>query len=102
MNELNPLEQAVYDLIPRGIENCRKFKDLNTHIDKRSFYYIINSLRRKGKVIGAVRGKHGGYFVATNEEERGIALRQLEAQLKTEMRIVAAMKVSELETVESI
>ena len=54
MNELNPLEQAVYDLIPRGIENCRKFKDLNAHIDKRSFYYIINSLRRKGKVIGAI------------------------------------------------
>ena len=42
MNELNPLEQAVYDLIPRGIENCRKFKDLNAHIDKRSFLSLIH------------------------------------------------------------
>lgn len=102
MNELNPLEQAVYDLIPRGFENKRVFKELNAHLERRSFDHIISALRKKGKVIGAVRGKHGGYFVATNEEERGIALQQLEAQLKTEMRIVAAMKVSELETVESI
>ena len=99
MNELNPLEQAVYELIPRGIENCRKFKDLNAHIDKRSFYYIINSLRRKGKVIGAIRGKQGGYFVATTEEERVIATRQFEAQVKDEMAIVSAMKKAELEEI---
>lgn len=99
MNELNPLEKAVYDLIPRGIENCRKYKDLHSHIDERSFKRIIRALRLKGKVIGAIRGKQGGYFVATNEEERAIATRQFEAQVKDEMAIVSAMKKAELEEI---
>lgn len=99
MNELNPVEQTLYDLIPRGVENRRKYRDLHSHLDERSFYYVINALRRKGKVIGAIRGKQGGYFVATNEEERVIATRQFEAQVKEEMAIVSAMKKAELEEI---
>ena len=97
MNDLTAQEQLVYDLIPRGIENCRKYKDLHSHIDERYFKRIIRALRLKGKVIGAIRGKQGGYFVATNEEERVIATRQFEAQVKDEMAIVSAMKKAELE-----
>lgn len=99
MNELNPLEQAVYDLIPRGMGNAKTYKELHSHIDDRSFKRIINALRLKGKVIGAIRGKHGGYFVATNEKERAMATKQFEAQLKNETKIVTAMKNAELEEI---
>lgn len=99
MDELNPLEQAIYDLIPRGMSNAKVYKDFHSHINERSFKRIVNSLRLKGKVIGAIRGKHGGYFVATTEEERAVATRQFEAQLKNENKIVEAMKNAELEEI---
>jgi len=97
MNELNPLEQAVYDLLPRGIENSRTFKQLNLNIDKRAFFQAINSLRLKGKVIGAIRGRNGGYYVATSETERNMALNQFEAQMINEMKIISAIKKADLE-----
>ena len=67
MNELTNQERLVYDLLPRGIENSRTYKQLNLNIDKRAFFQIINQLRLKGKAIGAIRGKDGGYYVATSE-----------------------------------
>ena len=99
MNELTNQEQLVYDLLPRGIENSRTYKELNFNIDKRTFFQTINSLRLKGKVIGAIRGKTGGYYVATNEAERNMALRQFEAQMINEMKIISAIKKADLEEV---
>ena len=99
MNDLTVQEQLVYDLIPRGIEKCRKYKDLHSHIDKRTFFQTINSLRLKGKVIGAIRGKTGGYYVATTETERNMALRQFEAQMINEMKIISAIRKADLEEV---
>ena len=97
MNELTNQEQQVYDLLPRGIENSRTYKQLNLNIDKRAFFQIINQLRLKGKVIGAVRGKDGGYYVATSEVERNMALRQFEAQMLNEMKIISAIRKADLE-----
>lgn len=97
MNELTNQEQLVYDLLPRGIENSRTYKQLNLNIDRRSFFQVINQLRLKGKVIGAIRGKVGGYYVATTETERNMALRQFEAQMINEMKIISAIKKAELE-----
>ena len=99
MNELTNQEQLVYDLLPRGIENIRTYKQLNLNIDKRAFFQVINSLRLKGKVIGAIRGKTGGYYVATTEIERNMALRQFEAQMINEMKIISAIKKADLEEV---
>ena len=99
MNDLTNQEQLVYDLLPRGIENSRTYKQLNLNIDKRAFFQIINQLRLKGKVIGAVRGKDGGYYVATSEVERNMALRQFEAQMINEMKIIAAIRKADLEEV---
>ena len=99
MNELTNQEQLVYDLLPRGIENSRTYKQLNLNIDKRAFFQVVNSLRLKGKVIGAIRGKSGGYYVATNETERNMALRQFEAQMLNEMKIISAIKKADLEEV---
>ena len=99
MNELTNQEQQVYDLLPRGIENSRTYKQLNLNIDKRAFFQIINQLRLKGKVIGAVRGKDGGYYVATSEVERNMALRQFEAQMLNEMKIISAIRKADLEEV---
>lgn len=89
----------VYDLLPRGIENSRTYKQLNLNVDKRAFFQVINSLRLKGKVIGAIRGKVGGYYVATSEVERNMALNQFEAQMINEMKIISAIKKAELEEV---
>ena len=99
MNDLTNQEQLVYDLLPRGIENSRTYKELNFNIDKRTFFQTINSLRLKGKVIGAIRGKTGGYYVATNEAERNMALRQFEAQMINEMKIISAIRKADLEEV---
>ena len=99
MNELTNQEQLVYDLLPRGIESSRTYKQLNLNIDKRAFFQVINSLRLKGKVIGAVRGKDGGYYVATSEVERNMALRQFEAQMLNEMKIISAIRKADLEEV---
>ena len=97
MDELTNQEQLVYDLLPRGIENSRTYKQLNLNIDKRAFFQIINSLRLKGKVVGAIRGKAGGYYVATTETERNMALNQFEAQMINEMKIISAIRKAELE-----
>ena len=99
MDELTNQEQLVYDLLPRGIENSRTYKQLNLSIDKRVFFQVINSLRLKGKVIGAIRGKSGGYYVATTETERNMALRQFEAQMLNEMKIISAIRKADLEEV---
>ena len=99
MNELTTQEQLVYGLLPRGIENSRTYKQLNLNIDKRAFFQTINSLRLKGKVIGAIRGKAGGYYVATTETERNMALRQFEAQMINEMKIISAIRKADLEEV---
>ena len=99
MNELTNQEQLVYDLLPRGIENSRTYKQLNLNIDNRAFFQVINSLRLKGKVIGAIRGRNGGYYVATSEAERNMALNQFEAQMINEMKIISAIKKAELEEV---
>ena len=99
MNELTNQEQQVYDLLPRGIENSRTYKQLNLNIDKRAFFQIINQLRLKGKAIGAIRGKDGGYYVATSEVERNMALRQFEAQMLNEMKIISAIRKADLEEV---
>ena len=99
MNELTNQEQLVYDLLPRGFENSRTYKQLNLNIDKRAFFQVVNSLRLKGKVIGAIRGKAGGYYVATTEIERNMALRQFEAQMLNEMKIISAIKKADLEEV---
>ena len=100
MDDLTAQEQLVYDLLPRGIENSRTYKQLNLNIDKRAFFQIINQLRLKGKVIGAVRGKDGGYYVATSEVERNMALRQFEAQMLNEMKIISAIRKADLEEVQ--
>lgn len=97
MNELTNQEQLVYDLLPRGIENSCTFKQLNLNIDRRAFSQVVNQLRLKGKVIGAIRGRTGGYYVATNENEREMALRQFEAQMVNEMKIISAIKNAGLE-----
>ena len=97
MNELTNQEQLVYDLLPRGIESSRTYKQLNLNIDKRAFFQVVNSLRLKGKVIGAIRGKTGGYYVATTEKERNMALRQFEAQMINEMKIISAIRKADLE-----
>ena len=99
MDELNPLEQAVYDLIPRGIENSKTRKEMNTHLKDRSFKRIISALRSKGKIIGAVRRKENGYYVATTEEEKEIAIASFEAQPKREMEIASIMRNAELEEI---
>ena len=99
MNELTSQEQLVYDLLPRGIESSRTYKQLNLNIDKRAFFQVVNSLRLKGKVIGAIRGKTGGYYVATTEKERNMALRQFEAQMINEMKIISAIRKADLEEV---
>ena len=97
MNELTNQEQQVYELLPRGIENSRTYKQLSLNIDKRAFFQIINQLRLKGKAIGAIRGKDGGYYVATSEVERNMALRQFEAQMMNEMKIISAIRKADLE-----
>ena len=100
MNELNPVEQLVYDSIPRGIENAKTFKEMNLNLRyKRDFYRIVESLRNKGKIIGAIRSRDSGYYVATNEDEKEQAIVTFEAQPKKELKTASRMRKAELEEI---
>lgn len=97
MTELTRVEQLVYDLLPRGINNAKTFKEMDLHVDKCSFYRIIESLRNKEKIIGAVRMRESGYYVATNEEEKELAIRTYEAQPLKELKTASVMRKARLE-----
>jgi len=59
MTELTIIEQAVLDLIPLSIERKIAIREISSliDIDERSVYEVINSLRKKGIPICAIR--HG-------------------------------------------
>ncbi|HPI99565.1 MAG TPA: hypothetical protein PLN65_01665 [Enterococcus sp.] len=101
MTELTIIEQAVLDLIPLSIERKIAIREISSliDIDERSVYEVINSLRKKGIPICAIR--HGeptnrGYFIATSEEERAEGLASYKAQVVDMSRLIKIIEETDL------
>ncbi len=83
MNQLSKDEKRVLRLIPKGSTNPRPQKELVrlTGFNARKLRLIINELIVKhGIPIGAQYTKPNGYYIVTNEDERGKAIVPLVSQ----------------------
>lgn len=83
MNQLSKDEKRVLRLIPKGSTNPRPQKELVrlTGFNARKSRLIINELIVKhGIPIGAQYTKPNGYYIVTNEDERGKAIVPLVSQ----------------------
>lgn len=83
MNQLSKGEKRVLRLIPKGSTNPRPQKELVrlTGFNARKLRLIINELIVKhGIPIGAQYTKPNGYYIVTNEDERGKAIVPLVSQ----------------------
>lgn len=83
MNQLSKDEKRVLRLIPKGSTNPRPQKELVrlTGFNARKLRLIINDLIVKhGIPIGAQYTKPNGYYIVTNEDERGKAIVPLVSQ----------------------
>lgn len=83
MNQLSKDEKRVLRFIPKGSTNPRPQKELVrlTGFNARKLRLIINELIVKhGIPIGAQYTKPNGYYIVTNEDERGKAIVPLVSQ----------------------
>lgn len=89
-------ERLVWQLIPYGRTNARTHKDLLPSMKRREWCAIIQSLRKKGKLIGASRSGRAGYYKICSEEERRATLAQYQAQVKEELAIIAHLEKADM------
>ena len=83
MNQIKKKKKRVLRLIPKGSTNPRPQKELVrlTGFNARKLRLIINELIVKhGIPIGAQYTKPNGYYIVTNEDERGKAIVPLVSQ----------------------
>lgn len=84
MKHLDKDEQAIYDLLPKGIDRPRPLKELVklSGFKSREVRGIIYRLIVLHHVpIGAQYKRPNGYYVITNNEERQQALAPLTSQI---------------------
>lgn len=83
MKQLSKDEQKILTLIPIGSSNPRSVYDVSrlTGFSRRKIRSIVNDLVVKHHIpIGAKYSKPNGYYIITNEAERGHALVPLISQ----------------------
>lgn len=84
MKHLDKEEQAIYDLLPKGIDRPRPLKELVklSGLKSREVRGIIYRLIVLHHVPIGARYKHpNGYYIITNNEERQQALAPLTSQI---------------------
>ncbi|MCY3031370.1 hypothetical protein [Aerococcus sp. Group 1] len=98
--KLTSLEQELIDILPRGKGNARTARELtklfSCQLSLRVFYGLIESLRKKGILIGASRTDPKGYYLVSDEEEKQHFLAGYEAQVKQELLTLEIMKQASL------
>lgn len=91
MPKLNKLQQAVYDLLPKGAERPRPASEFKTllDIDKRALSVVVNDLIVKYHIpIGSSRNDPTGYYLIETLEELQNAVRPLSRQANAELKRV--------------
>lgn len=94
MEELTPQEKRLITLLPRGKENARNGTYLSRllGIERRSFFSLVEGLRRKGCFIGSSRKNPKGYYLVTSEEEKDHFLASYKAQVKREIETLKILE----------
>lgn len=94
MEELTPQEKRLITLLPRGKENARNGTYLSRllGIERRSFFSLVEGLRRKGRFIGSSRKNPKGYYLVANEEEKAHFLASYKAQVKREIETLKILE----------
>ncbi|MCT7752248.1 MAG: hypothetical protein N4R58_04695 [Lactobacillus iners] len=96
MEELTLQEKRLITLLPRGKENARNGTYLSRllGIERRSFFSLVEGLRRKGCFIGSSRKNPKGYYLVANEEEKDHFLASYKAQVKREVETLKILERS--------
>ncbi|MGM7556960.1 hypothetical protein [Aerococcus christensenii] len=87
-------EQALLNILPRGKENARNGTYLSRllGVERRSFFSLVEGLRRKGCFIGSSRKSPKGYYLVANEEEKNHFLVSYKAQVKREIETLKILE----------
>ncbi|UNM90404.1 hypothetical protein [Vagococcus sp. CY52-2] len=80
---LSTQESSIYEMIPHGLENAKRVKDISTplKLDEREVHNAINSMCHKNIPICSSRKEPFGVYIPLNEEERRIGLVSLTNQV---------------------
>lgn len=92
-------EQIIVSLIPRGAEQPISLAELSrlSGMDGRQLRSLLYHLVTVHHVpIGGLHGAHSGYFIVTNEDERGKALHPLKSQVNELNKRINAIENVEL------
>lgn len=104
MKHLDKDEQAIYDLLPKGIDRPRPLKELVklTGWNSRKVRGTINRLIViHHQPIGAKYERpNNGYFIITNDTERAIALAPLTSQITVMTKRAQVISNAQLESEE--
>ena len=104
MKHLDKDEQAIYDLLPKGIDRPRPLKELVklTGWNSRKVRGTINRLIViHHQPIGAkYEHPNNGYFIITNDKERNIALAPLTSQITVMTKRAQVISNAQLESEE--
>ncbi|MFP7242403.1 hypothetical protein [Pediococcus pentosaceus] len=96
--KLTPLQQAVYNLLPRGSQRPRTQAEIASLIeskpDVRTIAEVITQLIKLGIPVGSSRAENSGHYLIETEEERTATVKPLSQQASAEMsRINALMQI---------
>ncbi|HFU4892810.1 TPA: HTH domain-containing protein [Streptococcus pyogenes] len=99
LNHLTDLEKRVFCFIPIGAERKVSNQDIQKAfgISDRDVRQTIYDLVQKGIPVVASKKKHGGYFIATTEEERQEGLRANKSQVNSEVKRIKAVEGVDLD-----
>ncbi|MFW3539769.1 hypothetical protein [Vagococcus fluvialis] len=79
---LNPQESNIYKMIPLGLENAKRVKDIAVplNLEERDIHNAIHSMCRKNIPICSSRKEPFGVYIPLTEDERRIGLISLSNQ----------------------
>lgn len=79
---LSPQESDIYKMIPLGLENAKRVKDIAVplKLEERDIHSAINSMCRKNIPVCSSRKEPFGVYIPLTEDERRIGLVSLSNQ----------------------
>jgi len=97
---LNTQESDIYKMIPLGLENAKRVKDIATplNLEERDIHNAINSMCRKNIPICSSRKEPFGVYIPLTEDERRIGLVSLSNQANNMTRRIELVGNIDLKT----
>lgn len=97
---LSTQESDIYKMIPLGLENAKRVKDIATplNLEERDIHNAINSMCRKNIPICSSRKEPFGVYIPLTEDERRIGLVSLSNQANNMTRRIELVGKIDLKT----